>query len=191
MELHCENVFQFAEWLGKYPRVNRVYYPGLPHSPPNMSCLKNKLHYFGDMISLLELKADFLATKKCYNAVEFSLAKSLGGVESLIEHPTIMTLTRAFLNLNKKKSGLPTVLFDFWESKIGWIFVKISQPSFNNNLIAKQNPGYFIFYFLSFFVDGGEGVGLDCNTCEGPRIITGWITDGSKPNRSSLKGSTN
>lgn len=34
MELHCENVFQFAEWLGKYPRVNRVYYPGLPHSPP-------------------------------------------------------------------------------------------------------------------------------------------------------------
>lgn len=88
MELHYENVFQFAEWLGKYLRVNRVYYPPVYPFTPNMSWLKNKLHYFSDMISLLELKADLLATKKCYNAVEFSLAKSLGGVESLIEHPT-------------------------------------------------------------------------------------------------------
>lgn len=90
MERHCENAMQLAQWLEKHPKVKRVYYPGLP-SHPQHSIAKKQMRYFGGMISV-ELKCDLNETKKVLERCQlFTLAESLGGVESLIEHPAIMT----------------------------------------------------------------------------------------------------
>lgn len=90
MERHTENAMELASWLEKHPRVSRVIYPGLP-SHPQHALAKKQMQYFGGMISL-ELKANLQQTvsmlERCHL---FSLAESLGGVESLIEHPAIMT----------------------------------------------------------------------------------------------------
>ncbi len=90
MERHCENAMQLAQWLEKHPKVKRVYYPGLP-SHPQHSIAKKQMRYFGGMISV-ELKCDLNETKKVLERCQlFTLAESLGGVESFIEHPAIMT----------------------------------------------------------------------------------------------------
>lgn len=90
MQRHCDNAMQLAEWLTAHPRVKRVYYPGLD-SHPQHQLAKKQMAGFGGMISV-ELKADLAATKKMLsNCQVFALAESLGGVESLIEHPAIMT----------------------------------------------------------------------------------------------------
>ena len=90
MERHCENANELAHWLEKHPNVSRVIYPGLA-SHPQHALAKQQMKYFGGMISV-ELKTDLKGTlnmlERCHL---FALAESLGGVESLIEHPAIMT----------------------------------------------------------------------------------------------------
>lgn len=90
MERHCDSAMKLAQWLSAHPKVKRVYYPGLENHPQH-ALAKKQMTGFGGMISL-ELKADLAATKKMLSSCQiFALAESLGGVESLIEHPAIMT----------------------------------------------------------------------------------------------------
>lgn len=90
MQRHQENAQQLAEWLSHHPLVNKVYYPGLSSHPQHVLA-KKQMKGFGGMISV-ELKTNLEETKKIVSSCKiFSLAESLGGVESLIEHPAIMT----------------------------------------------------------------------------------------------------
>lgn len=90
MERHCENALELAQWLEKHPKIERVIYPGLP-SHPQHALAKEQMRYFGGMISV-DLKCGLIETiKMLENCHIFALAESLGGVESLIEHPAIMT----------------------------------------------------------------------------------------------------
>ncbi len=90
MERHHTNASVLAEWLEKHPLVKRVYYPGLP-SHPQHALAKKQMALFGGMISA-ELNCSLLETKRVLSRCQlFTLAESLGGVESLIEHPAIMT----------------------------------------------------------------------------------------------------
>ena len=90
MERHCENAYHIAEWLESHSKVNKVIYPGLPSHPQHMLA-KKQMRGFGGMISC-ELKTDLAGTRRFLSSCRlFTLAESLGGVESLIEHPAIMT----------------------------------------------------------------------------------------------------
>ncbi len=90
MERHCANALQIAKWLEQHPRVERVLYPGLP-SHPNHALAKRQMRAGGGMVSV-ELKATVAQAKKvCSSFQVFSLAESLGGVESLVDHPASMT----------------------------------------------------------------------------------------------------
>jgi cystathionine gamma-lyase len=90
MQRHCENALALAQWLEGQEKVSRVRYPGLP-SHPQHELAKRQMHGFGGMISL-ELNTDLAGARRFLEACElFTLAESLGGVESLIEHPGIMT----------------------------------------------------------------------------------------------------
>ncbi len=90
MERHCASALKIAEWLEHHPKVSRVYYPGLA-SHPQHALAKKQMRAFGGMISVnldgtLDDARRFL--ERCQL---FTLAESLGGVESLIEHPALMT----------------------------------------------------------------------------------------------------
>ncbi len=90
MERHCQNAEAVAHWLDSHPKIKQVIYPGLA-SHPQHSLAAKQMHSFGGMISLvlngdLSTALEFLSHLKL-----FTLAESLGGVESLIEHPAIMT----------------------------------------------------------------------------------------------------
>jgi cystathionine beta-lyase/cystathionine gamma-synthase len=90
MERHCQNALELAEWLEKHPNVSRVIYPGLK-SHPQYALAKAQMKHDGGIISV-ELKADLKQTVHMLEQCRiFTLAESLGGVESLIEHPAIMT----------------------------------------------------------------------------------------------------
>ncbi|MEI7432192.1 MAG: PLP-dependent aspartate aminotransferase family protein [Betaproteobacteria bacterium] len=90
MQRHCENALALAQWLEGQEKISRVRYPGLP-SHPQHELAKRQMHGFGGMISL-ELKTDLAGARRFLEACElFTMAESLGGVESLIEHPGIMT----------------------------------------------------------------------------------------------------
>ncbi|WP_070335910.1 cystathionine gamma-synthase [Pseudomonas aeruginosa] len=90
MERHCSNALALAQWLERQPQVARVYYPGLA-SHPQHELAKRQMRGFGGMISL-DLRCDLAGDRRFLENVRiFSLAESLGGVESLIEHPAIMT----------------------------------------------------------------------------------------------------
>lgn len=90
MERHCENALELASWLETHPKVSRVIYPGLK-SHPHHRLAKQQMQHFGGMITI-ELKCNLKETIKMLERCElFALAESLGGVESLIEHPAIMT----------------------------------------------------------------------------------------------------
>ena len=90
MERHCANALALAQWLEAQPNVARVRYPGLPsHSQHALAA--RQMRGFGGMISI-DLATDLSGTKRFLERCEiFALAESLGGVESLIEHPAIMT----------------------------------------------------------------------------------------------------
>ncbi len=90
MQRHCENALALAQWLEAQPEVKRVRYPGLP-SHPQHALAKRQMHGFGGMVAV-DLNTDLAGTKRFLeNCHVFALAESLGGVESLIEHPAIMT----------------------------------------------------------------------------------------------------
>jgi cystathionine gamma-lyase len=90
MERHCANARQLAPWLTKQPQVEHVYYPGLPEHPGH-ELAKRQMRDFGGMISL-RLKGGAEAARKFLPRTKlFSLAESLGGVESLVCHPATMT----------------------------------------------------------------------------------------------------
>jgi cystathionine gamma-lyase len=90
MQRHCENASELAAWLERQPGVRRVRYPGLA-SHPQHALARRQMHGFGGMVSV-ELDTDLAGTRRFLEACAiFTLAESLGGVESLIEHPAIMT----------------------------------------------------------------------------------------------------
>ncbi|MHB1236644.1 MAG: trans-sulfuration enzyme family protein [Gallionella sp.] len=90
MRAHCDNALELARWLEKHPAIERVIYPGLK-SHPQHALAKRQMQGYGGIISI-EVKGGL---KKARSMLErchlFALAESLGGVESLIEHPAIMT----------------------------------------------------------------------------------------------------
>lgn len=91
MERHCENGAKIANWLKQHPKVAKVYWPGFADAPGH-TIAKQQMKGFGGMISF-ELKDDSIAeAKRVLSSTHlFSLAESLGGVESLINHPASMT----------------------------------------------------------------------------------------------------
>ena len=90
MAAHCDNGFRVARWLEAHPRVDRVIYPGL-ESHPQHELARRQMNGFGGMITAI-LKGGLDSTRQFLERCElFALAESLGGVESLIEHPAIMT----------------------------------------------------------------------------------------------------
>jgi len=90
MDRHCENARTLAAWLDDHPAVERVFYPGL-ESHPGHDLAAEQMDDFGGMISV-ELDAGLEATASMVAETEvFTLAESLGGVESLIEQPASMT----------------------------------------------------------------------------------------------------
>ena len=90
MEQHQKNALAIAEFLLKHPKVKRVYYPGLP-SHPQYDIAKKQMRGFGGMLSA-EFHLSYQQTIQLISSFQlFTLAESLGGVESLVCHPTTMT----------------------------------------------------------------------------------------------------
>jgi len=90
MKRHEENALELASWLEKHPRVERVIYPGLK-SHPQHDVAKRQMTGFGGMITFF-LKGSLDDCRRFLERLRvFSLAESLGGVESLVDHPAIMT----------------------------------------------------------------------------------------------------
>lgn len=90
MERHCQNAMQLATFLKTQPGVASVVYPGLSEHPEHLLA-KTQMQYFGGMLGIY-LKGGLREAKTFLQHLQiFTLAESLGGVESLIEHPAIMT----------------------------------------------------------------------------------------------------
>jgi len=91
MERHCANALAIARFLGSHPKVSRVHYPGLASHPQHELAKRQMRGGFGGIVSA-ELKGTLEDARRFLERCElFSLAESLGGVESLIEHPGLMT----------------------------------------------------------------------------------------------------
>lgn len=91
MKAHCENARQVAAFLKEHPRVEKVYWPGFEEHPFH-EVAKNQMRDFGGMVSFLLKDADIEETYKVASSFSlFSLAESLGGVESLVNHSVSMT----------------------------------------------------------------------------------------------------
>lgn len=90
MRAHCENALEIAKWLERHEAVERVIYPGLK-SYPQHALARRQMDGFGGIISV-EVKGGLKRARRVLERCDlFALAESLGGVESLIEHPAIMT----------------------------------------------------------------------------------------------------
>ena len=90
MKAHCANAQELAEWLHTHPAIEKVIYPGLP-SHPQRELAARQMSGFGGIVSIV-LKGGFEAAKRfCERTELFTLAESLGGVESLVNHPAVMT----------------------------------------------------------------------------------------------------
>ena len=105
MERHCSNGVVVANFLANHPKVEKVYWPGFP-SHPNHEVAKKQMRDFGGMISF-SLKGDRFedASTLAQNVHVFSLAESLGGVESLLGHPASMTHA-SIPKAEREKSGI-------------------------------------------------------------------------------------
>jgi cystathionine gamma-synthase len=90
MERHCDNAERIVEYLVAHPRVAQVLYPGLPDHPGHEIAAK-QMRRFGGMVSIRLRGGRDAALRVCAATEVFTLAESLGGVESLIEHPGQMT----------------------------------------------------------------------------------------------------
>lgn len=101
MEEHCKNAKILAEFLSRHPKIERVCYPGL-ETHPNHEVAKKQMSGFGGMISIY-LKGDLETSKAfCKGLKLFTLAVSLGGVESLVEVPALMTHGVVSAEIRKK-----------------------------------------------------------------------------------------
>jgi cystathionine gamma-synthase len=89
MDRHCDNAERIADYLTRHPKVRTVLYPGLPEHPGHETATKQMRRY-GGMVSFRTGDPD-VAIEVCNRARLFILGESLGGVESLIEHPGRMT----------------------------------------------------------------------------------------------------
>ncbi|HVC28343.1 MAG TPA: cystathionine gamma-synthase [Gammaproteobacteria bacterium] len=90
MQRHCSNAMELAGWLETHPKVERVVYPGLK-SHPQHQLAKQQMSGFGGMLTIFLKGGETEARRFLERCQLFALAESLGGVESLIEHPGIMT----------------------------------------------------------------------------------------------------
>lgn len=90
MDRHCDNAERVVDLLVAHPRVSRVYYPGLPGHPGH-DVAARQMRRFGGMVSFGVVGGQEEALKVCRRTHLFTLGESLGGVESLIEHPGLMT----------------------------------------------------------------------------------------------------
>lgn len=90
MERHCASALDLARWLERQPEVRKVFYPGLA-SHPQHALARRQMGGFGGIVSI-DLNTDLAGARRFLERCEvFALAESLGGVESLIEHPALMT----------------------------------------------------------------------------------------------------
>lgn len=104
MKAHCEGAMELATWLQKHAAVERVIYPGLK-SHPQHALARRQMDGFGGIISM-EVKGGLKKARRVLERCQlFALAESLGGVESLIEHPAIMTHASVPL-ANRKRLGI-------------------------------------------------------------------------------------
>jgi cystathionine gamma-synthase len=90
MERHCDNAEKVVEFLTGHPAVTKVHYPGLPEHPGHEIAAR-QMRRFGGMVSFQVAGGEEQALAVCERAEVFTLGESLGGVESLIEHPGRMT----------------------------------------------------------------------------------------------------
>lgn len=90
MRAHCENALELAQWLERHPAVEKVIHPGLP-SHPQHDLAKRQMRGFGGMISVYVKGGAEAARRTMERTQLFACAESLGGVESLVNHPAIMT----------------------------------------------------------------------------------------------------
>ena len=91
MKAHCENGEKVAHYLKKHPKIDKIYWPGF-EDHPNHDIAKKQMRGFGGMVSITLKGADLQETFRVASRFKvFSLAESLGGVESLVNHPTTMT----------------------------------------------------------------------------------------------------
>ncbi|UEA59792.1 cystathionine gamma-synthase [Gordonia otitidis] len=90
MERHCDNAEKVADYLNRHEKIERVLYPGDP-SHPGYEVAAKQMKRFGGMVSVLVSGGIEEAKKFCARTEVFTLAESLGGIESLIEHPGAMT----------------------------------------------------------------------------------------------------
>jgi len=90
MQRHCENALAIAQWLEGHAKIERVFYPGLK-SHPQRALAKRQMAAGGGMVSAIVKGGEKTALRFLERCEIFTLAESLGGVESLIEHPAIMT----------------------------------------------------------------------------------------------------
>ncbi|HZR68224.1 MAG TPA: PLP-dependent aspartate aminotransferase family protein [Burkholderiales bacterium] len=91
MQRHCENALAVAQWLERHAKVERVLYPGLPSHPQHALAKRQMRGLGGGMVTMLLKGGVDDARRFLERCALFTLAESLGGVESLIEHPAIMT----------------------------------------------------------------------------------------------------
>jgi len=104
MRAHCAGALELAQWLEKHRQVERVIYPGLK-SHPQHALAKKQMHGFGGIVSIV-VKGGLRKARAVLERCElFALAESLGGVESLIEHPAIMTHA-SVPPANRKRLGI-------------------------------------------------------------------------------------
>jgi cystathionine gamma-synthase len=90
MDRHCRNAMRIAQMLAEHPAVAEVFYPGLPTHPGHKTA-QEQMRAFGGMVSFRLLAGEEAAVRTCGRTRLFTLGESLGGVESLIEHPGRMT----------------------------------------------------------------------------------------------------
>ncbi len=91
MKAHCENGEKVAHFLRNHPKIDKIYWPGF-EDHPNHDIAKKQMRGFGGMVSITLKDADLQETFRIASRFKvFTLAESLGGVESLINHPTTMT----------------------------------------------------------------------------------------------------